>query len=562
MAMTPRELTRHLLYRHVVRFAAALVVVMLPPILALYLLVPPLRAEYAHITWLVLMVTISALLLVTCVYVFVQSISLDKTVRPLSQLASVGELAARVAHDIRGPIASIQTALSYLHTVSLADPQYVQRLNLLELSTNRLNHTAEDLLRQHGGREEEMSTFDIHHILEELLGEYEHQPNLQEVVFQRQFLDQPLLVHGQRYKLQRLFANLVKNGLEAMEVQGLMTVTTTQEDGDAVITIHDSGCGMTPERAQALQSGLVTTDKRGGHGIGLTSVQETLQQHTGTLQIESELGAGSRFMIRLPRAQEPGAEFTMLAQRGQGVLVIADDERAQQQWQQLGREQDIALFVFKDYEESQRSSSANGRQPNCATAIVDLRGVAAFDQACTLLQRLQAEGIAHGYLCTVEHWKPSVQRRAQILQIGLCPKPLPSIRFAYLSTVVPPPAPRDDGQGYVVLVIDDDEDIHFAWELMIEELHIQQLHAFANYEAALASGLDVAAVDIVFVDKNIPGTQWSVPALLEDLRSRGATKVVLASGEDSDSLRADPQCALADFVISQKVPLSFTEFFG
>ena len=97
---------------------------------------------------------------------------------------------------------------------------------------------------------------------------------------------------------------------------------------------------------------------------------------------------------------------------------------------------------------------------------------------------------------------------------------------------------------------------------MKEKLCIATLHIFANLEALQASRIDVSRVDIAFADKNIEGSAFNGAAVVDYLKSKQVSKIVLASGEDEEALRNDPQFSQADFIVSQKIPFSFKEFFS
>ncbi|MDZ4224460.1 MAG: hypothetical protein U1D33_00990, partial [bacterium] len=86
------------------------------------------------------------------------------------------------------------------------------------------------------------------------------------------------------------------------------------------------------------------------------------------------------------------------------------------------------------------------------------------------------------------------------------------------------------------------------------------LHAFASLESLQAANIDLKKIDIAFVDKNIENSAFDGSMVIDFLKAKGVSKIVLASGENEDQLRADPQFAQADFVIGMKVPISFKPF--
>ena len=95
-----------------------------------------------------------------------------------------------------------------------------------------------------------------------------------------------------------------------------------------------------------------------------------------------------------------------------------------------------------------------------------------------------------------------------------------------------------------------------------KKLGIATLHSFESLEALKKSdGIDFASLDIAFVDKNIENSAFDGSQVIDFLKAKGVSKIVLASGENEDHLRANPKFARADFVIGLKVPVSFKPFF-
>ncbi|OGQ45387.1 MAG: hypothetical protein A3H42_02295 [Deltaproteobacteria bacterium RIFCSPLOWO2_02_FULL_46_8] len=99
-----------------------------------------------------------------------------------------------------------------------------------------------------------------------------------------------------------------------------------------------------------------------------------------------------------------------------------------------------------------------------------------------------------------------------------------------------------------------------SWEMMRAKLGINHLHCYPNMEAMKGNGVDLNAVDIAFVDKNIEGSAFSGAAVLSFLKEKCAGKLVLASGENEKELRKDPQFNNADFITQDKVPSSLSKF--
>ncbi|MDO8527486.1 MAG: ATP-binding protein [Deltaproteobacteria bacterium] len=490
----------------------------------------------------------------------------------------MGRITAHVAHDLASPLSSMQVALEYFRHMKEIDKTTPEHVNLLELSSKRLKSISRDLLDQYKGSDPKNILFSIHKMLDELVGEYQAQPSFARVDFIKQYSDHAIFLHGERDKLQRVFGNLIKNAIEAMNKYGTLTLKTQATESGVIIEIQDTGSGMSQETLEKILKGGVSHGKKDGHGIGIAVVQKSIAEHGGKLECESELGSGTTFRIKLAlpgsrqnknvQFEEGVTEtFALVRKTDEPVVIIDDDASMLEQWRLILEKNHVPVILSSSYEDfvNQRIT------PKISSiAIVDYHFENSELNGLQVIRKLKEQGFQNLYLCTAEYWKPSIQKEAKELGVTICPKPLPKIVIASeakqsranIGIASSPLAPSNDKAGYTVLVIDDDAVIRMGWGLMKEKLHIATLHCFASLEEMQSQSVDLTSIDIAFVDKNIDGSAFNGATVLNYLKSNGVSKIVLASGEREEDLKADPQFALADFVVNAKIPRSFKEFFS
>ncbi|MBI4223822.1 MAG: HAMP domain-containing histidine kinase [Deltaproteobacteria bacterium] len=475
------------------------------------------------------------------------------------QEASIGEqkrsealvnVASQVAHDIRSPLSSMQAALQHLGQIPNADPKVEDVLNLLELSARRLTGIADDLLQKYQGEPGCKKVFSLHAVLDELVGEYQARDPSGRLRFVKKYASQAISICGDRAKLQRAFGNIIKNAVEAMEGNGEITVATARLNGTVQVSFADTGPGIPPDQLKSVLEGGLTVGKQGGHGIGMKVVRETIEAFGGKLHARSEWGRGATFRIELPFHPVEEA-FRMEVSAGSAPILVVDDDGAiRAQWRMVFQEKGLESLLCESYEEMvRRNIPATGSR----TAVVDYHFDNSGKNGADVVRHLQRSGVRNIVLCTAEYWKPSVQKLAAELGVTLCPKPLPKIEIRRVD--------QKKSKGHHVLVIDDDEGIRLSWEVKQEKLGIGRLDSYPSLEAVLANGIDLASVDLAFVDKNMDGSQYTGAQVVNILKQKGVPKVIVASGEDCKKLQADPLFAKADFILGEKLPESLAPFF-
>ena len=108
--------------------------------------------------------------------------------------------------------------------------------------------------------------------------------------------------------IERVIENLIINAVEAMPEGGKLSITTSQVEGHAIITVKDSGKGMTPEFIKERLFHAFATTKQKGIGLGLYSCRDIIEQHGGTIEVESRQDVGTEFRIVLPVEELPVEE--------------------------------------------------------------------------------------------------------------------------------------------------------------------------------------------------------------------------------------------------------------
>jgi two-component system NtrC family sensor kinase len=218
------------------------------------------------------------------------------------RLASMGQLAAGVAHEINNPLGTI---LLFSEAMYKETPETTPRRDDLEMIVNeatRCKNIVADLLNF--ARQQEVLTqeTDVHALLEQVIEEVHHQPSFENVHIVRQFsLDLPT-IHADAAQLQQVFINLLDNGAKAMEEGGTLTLSTRPVGGDWVeIEISDTGCGIPEENLGKLFTPFFTTRPPGkGTGLGLSIVYGIVKMHRGHITVQSQVGKGTTFTVMLP----------------------------------------------------------------------------------------------------------------------------------------------------------------------------------------------------------------------------------------------------------------------
>ena len=230
-------------------------------------------------------------------------VSMQERVAQAERLASLGMLAAGVAHEINNPLGGILalTALSVEDTPE-SDPR---RDNLCEVlrQTERCRDIVKGLLEFSRESKPGMEELDINKTLTDTLSLIGNQSLFFNVeVVQNCAADLPPVM-ADLSQLQQVFMNLLVNAAQAMREQGRITVTTRYDSADdqVIVAIADEGHGIAPEHIAHIFDPFFTTKASGhGTGLGLSIVYGIVTKHNGTITVQSQVGSGTTFTLRFP----------------------------------------------------------------------------------------------------------------------------------------------------------------------------------------------------------------------------------------------------------------------
>ncbi|MFQ6137397.1 MAG: ATP-binding protein [Candidatus Hydrothermarchaeales archaeon] len=221
------------------------------------------------------------------------------------KLASIGQLAAGIAHEINNPLANI---LMYAHLLKRDIQEKkpnIEDVDVIIEQTEITSKIVQDLLEFSRQEKSEMSLISINDLICKALDILENQLVVDGIdVVKRLRPDIPDVL-GDANKLSRAFFNLVMNAYQAMPDGGKLILSTTEEDSFVKITISDTGIGIPREHLSKIFDPFFTTKPvGGGTGLGLSVVHGIIEEHNGTIMVKSRVGSGTTFTIKLPKGEE------------------------------------------------------------------------------------------------------------------------------------------------------------------------------------------------------------------------------------------------------------------
>jgi two-component system sensor histidine kinase PilS (NtrC family) len=253
-------------------------------------------------------------------------VEMEANLRQSERLAAIGELSASIAHEIRNPLAAISGSIEMLQggrvgSAESADSEHLMKIVMREV--DRLDHLISDFLNYARPRPSKPETFPVQEIISGVLEMFDAaRPEAIEIEFE---VEDGLTVFADADQLRQLLWNLVLNASESMPDGGRLRVSArslregdSQEDSSAdrkghgeeegkarwlEIAVADDGSGIPQEKLDRIFDPFFTT-KQNGSGLGLATVHRIVQNHGGSVRLESELGVGTTVRIRLPRTGE------------------------------------------------------------------------------------------------------------------------------------------------------------------------------------------------------------------------------------------------------------------
>jgi len=224
--------------------------------------------------------------------------------------AAFVRIAARMAHEIRNPLAAVRGATELLTGMTGSSRTEKRLLEIVIRESDRLNSLLNDFLQTVGTQHPQKVRVMLTDLVEETVALFAREPRIREGIRLETIIGKGIEVEGDSARLRQALWNLLTNALDATPTGGTVTVTLQAEfDADeAVIAVQDSGAGIPTELRDKIFEPFVTTKEK-GTGLGLALVLNIVEAHGGTVEARSDPGAPTAFVVRLPLADsEPGNE--------------------------------------------------------------------------------------------------------------------------------------------------------------------------------------------------------------------------------------------------------------
>ncbi len=220
------------------------------------------------------------------------------------KLASLGQIAAGVVHELNNPLTSIVAYTDYLSRRAQArgDADDLERLRRVNESAGRMLRFTRDLVTYARPSSESPVPVSVQTVIDQALAFCEHVLDEAGAQVERRYAASLPEVQGMPEQLAQVFVNLVTNACHAMpRGSGRLVVTTRVEDGFVFVHVEDNGHGIPRENLQAIFAPFFTTKTDGrGTGLGLSIVKNILEGHGGEIHAEVTVPSGTRFVLKIP----------------------------------------------------------------------------------------------------------------------------------------------------------------------------------------------------------------------------------------------------------------------
>jgi signal transduction histidine kinase len=236
---------------------------------------------------------------------------LQRTVQQKEKLASLGQLIAGVAHEVRTPLAGIKTRIQlWQEAMSVTRKKGVNKpegptqdsMRLVVEQLDRMESIVQKLLHFSKRRSPQLQNANMHDLLDQFVDDFRSDAKKQRVVIEREYgADNPTVPVDPK-EIRKVFQNLLKNSLDAMADGGVLRIRTSSDDKHSalLVAVEDTGHGIEPEIASKIFDPFYTT-KDSGVGLGLSIAYEIIRSHHGNIWYERGDQGGARFVVSLFR---------------------------------------------------------------------------------------------------------------------------------------------------------------------------------------------------------------------------------------------------------------------
>ncbi len=229
---------------------------------------------------------------------------LRKTENQLIQsdkVASLGKLAAGVAHEINSPLTGVLTYSSLLLKAKKEGDPDREDLEVIVNETNRCKKIVKGLLDFARQTAPQKTSSDMNEVIEKSIDLVSHQASMQNVKIEKKVKPDLPKTMIDVSQIQQVFINILLNAIEAMPQGGTLTVSSEIEDKMIAVRFADTGVGIPEENLPKILDPFFTTKEQGkGTGLGLSVSYGIIERHRGKLEVKSKVGKGTTFTVRLP----------------------------------------------------------------------------------------------------------------------------------------------------------------------------------------------------------------------------------------------------------------------
>jgi two-component system NtrC family sensor kinase len=232
-------------------------------------------------------------------------VQLEEQLQISEKMASIGLLAAGVAHEVNTPLTGISSFTQMLLQGARPDDPKTKVLEKIERQTFRAAKIVNGLLNLARPTQTDAGPVEINAVINDVLSLLEHQFRTGRIQVRKELATAAPVVQGIEYKLQQVFLNLFLNARDAMPRGGWLTIATRMNGTSeaATVEVSDTGSGIPADQMSRIYDPFFTTKELGkGTGLGLSITYGIVQEHGGTMTCDSVVGQGTRFTLTLPLA--------------------------------------------------------------------------------------------------------------------------------------------------------------------------------------------------------------------------------------------------------------------